>query len=100
MRSGVTCNPKMSTSSAADDKSAHRGTVVSEEPPQQVLYGTPQHETDVPADPYREMFGVNEDEPPEERTLFTLFKHFCVDVDEDDYPSTVGVGPMTAPRTA
>lgn len=92
----------MSTSSAEDEQSVHRASSVSEEPPQRVLYGAPQHETDVPEDPYREMFDVNEDAVPQERDLFTLFEHFSVDEreDEDDHSSIVGVGPIVGPQTA
>ncbi|SDQ90871.1 hypothetical protein [Halopelagius longus] len=92
----------MSTSSAEYETSVSRDGSDAEEPPQRVRYGAPQHETDAPDDPYREMFDVEEDEPPRERDLFTSFEHFSVDADdeEDDHSSTVGVGPIVGPQTA
>ncbi|MFC6827134.1 hypothetical protein [Halopelagius fulvigenes] len=92
----------MSTSSAEYEKSVNRDGSDSEEPPNRVLYGAPQHETDVPQDPYREMLDVEEDDSPLERDLFTLFEHFSVDPDEgeDDHSSTVGVGPIAGIQTA
>lgn len=97
-----TCNPKMSTSSAADERSVHRVPSDSEEPSQRAFYGAPQHETDAPDDPYREMFDVDDGADPQERDLFTLFEHFSVDdeEDEDEPSSVVGVGPVVGTQTA
>lgn len=92
----------MSTSSAEDERSVRRSPSDSVDSRHSALYGAPQHETDVPEDPYREMFDVNDDALPRERDLFTSFEHFSVDdpEDGDDHPSTVGVGPILGPQTA
>lgn len=92
----------MSTSSAEDERSVPRAPSDSEEHSERVFYGAPQHETDAPEDPYREMLDVDDGADPRERDLFTLFEHFSVDgrEDEDEPSSTVGVGPIVGPQTA
>ena len=79
-------------------RSVHPPTSNSEEPPQSVVYGPPQHDTDVPEDPEREVL-VTEETLPCERDLYACFEHFRVGVseceDEDDEPSLPEYRPIT-----
>jgi hypothetical protein len=66
----------MSNSSSESDRSAHR-EFPPEQPPREVVYGPPQHDTNVPVDPDRAMFCVDEgDAVPSERERYAMFPHY------------------------